>query len=281
METMKPFIFLITYLICTGLTAAENLLRHPEVVYFKSGDLTLGGELFKPTGSGPFPAILWNHGSAPGMLNSQASKIIGPLFTAQGWIFFMPYRRGQGLSSQSGVYIGDEITKAGKSGTEKAAASTMIRLLKGEQLDDQIAALNWLKGQKFVQAKIIAVAGNSFGGIETILGAARETYCAAVDASGGAESWAKASELQILMKDSVRNSKSPILFFQAENDYDLSPSKTLSLEMKSIGKISEMKIYPTFGKSNKDGHSFAYLGSSIWFNDVFKFIREHCEPNAQ
>ena len=32
-------------------------------VTFKSGSLTLVGYLFKPAGRGPFPAVLWNHGS--------------------------------------------------------------------------------------------------------------------------------------------------------------------------------------------------------------------------
>src|SRR5689334_10909887 len=32
-------------------------------VTFTRGDLTLVGYLFKPQGDGPFPAIIWNHGS--------------------------------------------------------------------------------------------------------------------------------------------------------------------------------------------------------------------------
>src|SRR5262245_53633067 len=32
-------------------------------VTFRSNDLALIGYLFKPEGAGPFPAVLWNHGS--------------------------------------------------------------------------------------------------------------------------------------------------------------------------------------------------------------------------
>lgn len=35
----------------------------PEQVVFPSNRLQLQGFLWKPTGTGPFPAILWNHGS--------------------------------------------------------------------------------------------------------------------------------------------------------------------------------------------------------------------------
>lgn len=72
------------------------------------------------------------------------------------------------------------------------------------------------------------------------------------------------------MKDAVAKTQTPLLFFQAENDFDLTPTKILS------GIKGEMKIYPPFGKTSKDGHRFAYRGSSIWFEDVFKFISKHC-----
>ena len=153
----------------------------------------------------------------------------------------------------------------------------MIQLLKEDHFSDQMAALNWLKKQKWIQKKNIAVSGNSFGGIETVLAVAHEKFCAAIDASGGAESWSKSADLQKLMKKSVKDTQSPIFFFQAENDFDLSPSKVLSAEMKFAGKVVESKIYPAFGKSAKEGHSFAYRGAKIWFEDVLKFLQKNCQ----
>ena len=38
----------------------------PELITFKSGGLTLKGFIWKPEGSGPFPAILWNYGAKSG-----------------------------------------------------------------------------------------------------------------------------------------------------------------------------------------------------------------------
>jgi len=139
-----------------------------------------------------------------------------------------------------------------------------------------LAALAWLKQQRFVQSDRIAVAGQSFGGIETVLGAANYPFCAAVDASGGAMSWAEAPALQVVMKETVRSSKSPIFFFQAENDYTLEPSQVLYKEMLAAGKSAEVRVYPAYGKTHFDGHSFTWLGSSIWFNDVFGFIQKNC-----
>jgi dipeptidyl aminopeptidase/acylaminoacyl peptidase len=245
-------------------------------VSFSSGNLTLHGVLYKPEGTGPFPAVLYNHGSAPGMLSSEAFNALGPLFVGRGWVFFAPYRRGQGLSAAAGPYIGAEIDAASKRGGIRAAAATMVRLLETDHLEDQMAALAWLRQQRFVQPGRIAVAGNSFGGIETVLGVERVKYCAAIDASGGAQSWALAPELQERMVRAVRGAQAPVFFFQAENDYDLSPSRTLSAAMKDAGKAFEVKIYPAFGASPAAGHSFAWLGSSVWADDVFSFLGRHC-----
>ena len=103
----------------------------------------------------------------------------------------MPYRRGQGLSAAAGPYIGDEISKAIAHGGKAEGERTMTRLLSGEHLQDQLGALRWVKSQPYVLARQVAVAGNSFGGIESVLGAENGSYCAAVDASGGAETWAQ------------------------------------------------------------------------------------------
>src|SRR6185503_4653554 len=50
------------------------------VVTFPSGALTLHGVVYKPAGPGPFPAVVYNHGSAPGMLSKEAFDALGPVF---------------------------------------------------------------------------------------------------------------------------------------------------------------------------------------------------------
>jgi carboxymethylenebutenolidase len=252
------------------------VLAATETVTFPSGEITLHGVLYKPEGTGPFPAVIYNHGSAPGMMSEQAFAALGPVFASHGWLLFGPYRRGQGLSASAGPYIGDQIAAAEKTGGISVAAATMVRLLETDHLDDQLAALAWLRKQNFVQPNRIAVAGNSFGGIETVLGVERGGYCAGIDSAGGAQSWAQAPELQSLMTRAVRNATAPIFFFQAANDFDLSPSKTLSAEMNKVGKTYKLKIYPSYGDSPRDGHSFGYFGSEVWAEDVFGFLNQYC-----
>ena len=210
------------------------------------------------------------------MLSQLAFDALGPVFASHGWVFFGPYRRGQGLSESAGPYIGDQLAAAEKKGGISAGAAVMVRLLETDHLSDQLAALEWLRKQGFVQPGRIAVAGNSFGGIETVLGAERANYCAAIDSAGGAQSWKEAPELQSRMTRAVRNAKAPIFFFQAANDYDLSPSNTLSAVMKASSKTYEMKIYPPYGKATQDGHTFGYFGAAVWADDVFRFLNRYC-----
>jgi len=246
------------------------------VVSFSSGELTLRGVLYRPAGAGRFPAVLYNHGSAPGMLNSQAFEAIGPRFAARGWVFFAPYRRGQGLSAAAGPYIGDQIDAARKSGGEEAGAAEMVRLLATDHLNDQLAAFGWLRAQQFVDPRRIAAAGNSFGGIETVLGLERADYCAGIDGAGGAESWSQAPALQSTMTRAVKNTRAPIFFFQAANDADLAPTRVLSAAMREAGKSAKVIIYPAFGSSRKDGHAFAWRGSEVWFPDALRFLEASC-----
>ena len=268
--------FALSCLLLFFLMPPTAVFSEAEVVSFPSGQLTLKGALYKPEGTGPFPAVVYNHGSAPGMLSKQAFEALGPEFTARGWVFLGPYRRGQGLSASAGPYIGDQIAAAEKKGGATAGVEAMVHLLETDHLDDQLAGLAWLRAQSFVKPDQIAVAGNSFGGIEAVLGAERGSYCAAVDSAGAAQSWADAPRVRALMIRAVRNARAPIFFFQAENDYDLSPTRVLSAAMKDAGKDFELKIYPPFGNSSQDGHTFGYFGGSVWAGDVFRFLNQHC-----
>jgi dienelactone hydrolase len=247
-----------------------------EVVTFPSGARTLHGVVHRPAGTRPFPALLYNHGSAPGMEPAEAANALGPVFAAHGWLFFMPFRHGQALSADAGPYIMDEIHAAGARDGQAAAAATMVRLLSTDHLDDQLAALAWLRASGLAQPNRIAVAGNSFGGIETVLGAERGGYCAAIDSAGAAATWAKAADLRALMTRAVQNARAPIFFFQAENDHDLTPSRVLSAAMRDAGKPFELKIYPRYGSSADEGHALGYFGADVWSADVFRFLDAHC-----
>src|SRR6202171_3084778 len=124
-----------------ALLLLPSVLAVAETVIFPSGEITLHGVLYKPEGTGPFPAVIYNHGSAPGMLSKTAFEALGPVFASHGWVFFGPYRRGQGLSASAGPYIGDQIAAAEKNGGISAGAETVVRLLATGHMNDELPAL--------------------------------------------------------------------------------------------------------------------------------------------
>jgi len=260
----------------SAIDAAHAEGVQPEIVRYAEAPQPLAGELYKPPGPGPFIAVLYNHGSAPGMLNSEAARAIAPLFVRAGWVFFMPYRRGQGLSAKAGPYILDEVSAARRRGGKHEASVQLVRLLARDHLQDQLQALAWLRSQPYVRADRIALAGNSFGGIEAILGAAQAPVCATVAASAASESWDESPELQQLMKDAAGGSAAPLLLFQAANDFSLAPNKALQQLRRAAGQPVEYKVYPPFGTSASAGHSFPYRSVDAWFAEVLDFLARSC-----
>lgn len=236
----------------------------------------LRGALYLPQGDGPFPVLLYAHGSAAGALSNEAFEAIAPLFTRRGWALFAPYRRGQGLSRDAGRYVRDEIEAARTAGGIDSAQARLAALISTEQMDDHALAFAWLERQPFADRRRIAAMGNSFGGILALLSAERLAVCAAVDAAGGAESWARAPALRRLMTDSARRARAPVLFIQAANDFDLAPSRTLHAAMRESGRPSAVRIYPAFGASGREAHLFAYRGTAIWAADVHAFLANAC-----
>jgi len=133
-----------------------------ERVTFRSDNLTLVGVLFKPEGPGPFPGLIWNHGSERDPNRGQFDEVAA-VFVPAGYVVFAPMRRGHGDSE--GSYIQNDLERAGREERKRL----QVRLLEGEQLDDQLAGLAYLKSLPYVDQSRLAVAGCSYGGIQTLL----------------------------------------------------------------------------------------------------------------
>lgn len=261
---------------CEPERRPEPALTGSIVEYGRTGDGgRLRGALYLPEGKGPFPVLLYAHGSAPGPWSNQAFEAVAPHFTARGWAVFAPYRRGQGLSQDAGAYIRDEVAGARSGGSGRAQAR-LAELLAGEQMEDQSKAFDWLSRRPFADPRRIAAMGNSFGGIIALLSSARLPVCGAVDAAGGSESWGRSPALRALMTETATGARAPVLFIQAQNDFDLAPSRLLHAAMRRAGKPSELRLYPPFGRTARDGHAFAYKGASVWASDVHAFLQRAC-----
>jgi carboxymethylenebutenolidase len=282
---MRPFVLATLFLAACGVprpdatdaaaatddepdaAATGDAAVEPEIVSFQSGALTLRGYLWRPRGSGPFPAMLYNHGSEP---TPGSAPDLGDFYTRHGYAFFIPHRRGQGLSP--GAYIVDLATQAAPQDRDRVTVTNLVA-----QVDDVAAALAFLRTRSWVDDRRIHVSGCSYGGIETVLVSERNLGLrSAVDFAGASESWTGNMLLRDRLLEAVRGATVPIFFLQAANDYNVEPSRALSAEAARVGHPYQMTIYPPYGVTNAEGHGgFCSHGSAVWGNDVLTFLRNN------
>ena len=237
----------------------------------------LKGYLWKPEGDGPFPAIVYNHGSGT---NQDDMAALGVWFVRQGYVFFFPHRRGHGQSP------GPQLAQEG--------INDLI-----QQVPDVIAALDYLKTVPHVDTHKVALAGGSYGGIMTMLTAEQDLrqlghlgIRAAVNFASAAESWgsnpptpAHLAFRQPLV-EAAKKAKVPIFFLQASNDYTTAPSQALAQVMSEAGLPHQMRIFPVHYRSTNprvpgsaedhvQGHGKFFQSPDEWGTSVLAFL----EPN--
>ncbi len=244
-----------------------------EKVTFESDGLTLVGFLYHPAGSGPWPALIWNHGSEKDPGAGPQFSTVASFFVPAGYLVFAPERRGHGESQ--GDYILDRAKFTGRFQGGDAASQLVVHLLETEQLKDQLAALEFVKQLPFVDSGKIVVAGCSFGGIQTLLGAASGAgYRAAVSISPGALSWDRSEYLQTRLIQAVRNIGIPVLLIQPAGDASLAPSRVLGAEAARLKKPMTVKVYPATGPEKEQSHCFGGAGGMhVWAEDAKAFLR--------
>jgi dienelactone hydrolase len=244
-----------------------------EDVTYHSGQYDLKGTVFKPKGAGPFPAIVWNHGSNK---NPGPQPELAAFYTSHGFVLFTPIRHGHG--SMPGEYIVDinERLTAEHKDNEMLAWKLMVPLHEVYNAD-VAAATDWLKSQKYVDKNRIIITGVSYGGIQTLVSAEKIPGVRGfVSFAPAAMSW-KMTVLRDRMLQAIKNAKAPIFLLQAANDYSTGPVEVLGKAIEKKGPPNRAKLYPAFGPMDNHamGHaSFATwnIGTEIWGPDVLAFI---------
>lgn len=243
-------------------------LPYTEITY-RSGSLTLAGYLYRPVGAGPFPAVIYNHGSREAHERDPVPWVrVAGLYVDAGYAVLVVERRGYGTSE------GPTWTDA----VGRDVTSRFIARLQAEA-DDVLAGVDFLKTVPFADVARLGIVGWSLGGIVTLFTIARSrAFRAAVDQAGGVLTWRSSPTLQSALADAVRTATCPVLLMDAENDAAPEAIPRLSQVMDAAGRPHRAVMYPPFMPSRPTngiapGHTlFAADGIPIWGKDAVEFL---------
>jgi dienelactone hydrolase len=243
--------------------------RNHVELFYSSGGLRIQAYLYKPDGEGPFPVVIYNHGSRAGReRDSLPFEHIGELFTRAGYVVLVPERRGYGRS--------DGPTWPEAVGNDKGRFVARLH----EETDDVLAAVDYLRTQPFVDGKRLGIMGWSFGGIVTMFAVSRSTlFAAAIDQAGGALTWNANPEVRSALIAAAEKATTPTLLQVAENDRTTASITALGAILQRRGVAHRTVIYAPFVPSSQasaagaPGHRlFSAQGVDIWQRDVLEFL---------
>src|SRR5207237_1186699 len=132
--------------------------------------------VYKPEGTGPFPVVIYNHGSPGGHEREERLFVyVGEMLTHRGYVVIVPERRGYGKAD--GPTFGEAIG-------EDRGPRFVARVQ--EETDDVLAVVEFLKALPYADTKRVAVMGWSIGGFVSGLpaGGARGLRVVVVRAGG-------------------------------------------------------------------------------------------------
>jgi pimeloyl-ACP methyl ester carboxylesterase len=238
----------------------------------------------KPSGSGPFPLLVFNHGSTgrgtdPNLFTATyASPQIADLFVEKGWIVAFPQRRGRGKSD--GLY--DEGFAPDRA---QGYSCDPDRSLPGADraLDDIKAAVDALQQRSNVATGRILIGGVSRGGVLAIAyaGMHPEQVLGVLNFVGGwmGEGCSTAAEINGALFQRGGKFGRPTLWLYGQHDryYSIGHSRSNFDVFKKAGGNGEFFEYAVPGGI---GHALlAY--PNLWSRDVERYLTAIGAPRTQ
>lgn len=205
-----------------------------------------------------------NHGSG---LEQDSKPGVARVLTDAGYLVFVPLRRGY-AGSPGPSRLAEVPAPVGASGHD---AQVCARLL--AESDDVLAALRFVRAMPEVDPDRVAVMGSSYGGINSLLAAARDGQVrGCVSFAAAAMSWGPVPGLRPFLLQHADAITCPVLLVQAENDFDLAPSEALAARRRAAGGTCERHLFPPFGASAMEAHQIWVHAPQIWTPVVLPFL---------
>jgi dienelactone hydrolase len=259
-----------------GVLPKPDTDRIPTSFVENSKPISLEVVIYKPAGSGPFPTLMFNHGST-GNGNRPAefkttwtNPALTKFFTDKGWLVAFPQRRGRGKSD--GTYDeGFEVNRAaGYSCNPNLSLPGLERALA-----DMDAATDYLSTRPDVDNKRMLIGGVSRGGIASVVyaGTRPTRFTGVINFVGG---WVgdDCGTVEAINTVSFKRGSAfakPMLWLYGENDpfYKIAHSRKNFDVFIAAGGNGVFKVFsPTVGQS---GHGLVAM-QTLWQADLTTYI---------
>ena len=243
-----------------------------ETIFYTHDGLKLEAYLYTPEGNGPFPLVVYNHGSAvPGQERTEwAAPYIARLLVPAGYALLVPERRGYGksdgrpFSEEIGQDRGDKfVARQRAEAGDINAAAEFVLARPGSKIDP----------------RRVVIMGWSFGGIVTTLAAgASPRYAGVIVQAPGALNWTRSAEMRAALTDAASKIRVPLLCAVAENDLTTESARAICAAANAAGASTALKVYPPFTGGNErpgnpPGHAlFGPRGVGVWQKDALDFL---------
>jgi dienelactone hydrolase len=231
--------------------------------------------MFRPFGPGPYPTVMFNHGSTgngsdPSLFTiTTYSETIAKFFVDRGWMVAFPQRRGRGQSD--GLY--DEGFNASRTAYSCQRDVTLAGAERA--VADLDAAVDWLRMRSDVDTTRMLVSGASRGGVLSVVHVARrpDVYLGAVNFVGGWLGEGCGDYLEVNRTLFVEGADFPgeTLWLYANNDsfYSVAHSRSNFDAYTAAGGLGAFEVYTRAPGLN--GH-FLTNDPQLWGPDVDTYL---------
>lgn len=229
--------------------------------------------LICPPGKGPFPCLIWVHGSeirlnSDGSLNDRSQE---PQIRHDA----PPWRR-LAVRAKTCILIPETRGYGGSSGMKLQNVMNDPRnllLYLAERAQDVEAALKWAVKQPEISKNQCVLAGSSHGAIVALIASARFQVCGTISLAPGIY-YGRYDVGLTPLRRTVASGKNPVLFQHLRSDSlcSFTLSKDLYNTALNTGRQAILKEYP--GHSNTEGHHiFLKQHRKQWIPDFINFTR--------
>lgn len=233
---------------------------------FGQRDIKLEATLYKPSGAGPFPTVVFSHGSSGGPIPADYTEKaagFGAYLGTKGVALVVPMRRGRGQSEGRNAEEPSPCTaEAARQGLDYASAA----------LD---ATFDYLRKQPWVALDKVILAGHSRGGILSVVYAAEHPAVSigVVNFSGGwkNDNCGPVDVNLALFEAAAKRSKVPSLFLYAQGDgfYSDASMQKYAQVFRAAGGDVDFKFFQI---EKVNGHLLFHRARPVWEGALGTFV---------